>query len=121
MDAGKHGNPLAPGEITAVRAEQGRVCGVRKACGAELSCRALVLATGVYLKSPRHYWRIFPESGPFDRTGGQQPGAPMLRERELGLALQRFKTGDAGSGGSGSSIFPNDAPNMGIPVIPFPS
>ena len=42
---------IRQGEITALDVQNGRIAGVYTACGAHLACGAVVLATGVYLKS----------------------------------------------------------------------
>ena len=106
------------GEITAVLTEQGRVCGVRTACGAELSCRALVLATGVYLKSRVIIGEFFQESGPSGLQGANSL-SPMLRD-ELGLTLQRFKTGTPARVDRRSIDFSKMTPQYGDPeIIPF--
>ena len=69
---------------------QGRVCGVLTAMGEEIPCRAAVLAAGVYMQA-----RII--TGEFSRQCG--PNGFLRSEglsaalKELGLPLQRFKTG----------------------------
>ena len=69
---------------------QGRVCGVLTAMGEEIPCRSAVLAAGVYMQA-----RII--TGEFSRQCG--PNGFLRSEglssalKELGLPLQRFKTG----------------------------
>ena len=76
MDAGKHRKPgwCARGRSRRCVTEQGRVCGVRTACGAELSCRARgAWRPGVYLKSRVIIGEFFAGIRPFGTAGGQQP------------------------------------------------
>ncbi len=81
---------LFQGEVVDILTENGRVCGVVTAEGLTFSCRAAVMAAGVYLKS-----RIL--IGEWEKNSG--PGGLARAEtlsgalRRLGLPLQRFKTG----------------------------
>ena len=81
---------LVQGEVTEILTENGRVSGVRTDEGFSYGCRAVVLASGVYLKS-----RIL--IGEWSRLSGP---AGLLRSeglsdalKVLGIPLQRFKTG----------------------------
>lgn len=78
------------GEITGLCVEHGKVTGVYTACGAKLNCGAVVLATGVYLKSRVIIGEFSRESGPSGLMGANYLSGALA---ELGLTLQRFKTG----------------------------
>ncbi len=81
---------LRQAEITRLETENGHVSAVYTACGARLSCRAVILATGVYLKSRVIIGEFFKESGPSGMQGANEL-SPTLAG--LGIKLQRFKTG----------------------------
>ena len=81
---------LAQGEVVAILTEHGRVSGVKTDEGFVYACRAVVVCAGVYLKS-----RIL--IGEWSRLSGP---AGLLRSeglsdalKNLGIPLQRFKTG----------------------------
>ena len=86
---------LRQGEITAILSEPGpdgrlSISGVRTQTGAIFSCRAVIAATGTYMEG-----RIIIGSCQFD--GGPDSLFPSTgladSIRQLGLPLQRFKTG----------------------------
>ena len=81
---------LRQGEVVSIETENGRVTGVTTATGARIACKAVVVATGVYLKG-----RII--IGEHSHEGGPQGlmNATGLSEslRSLGFELRRFKTG----------------------------
>ncbi len=81
---------LMQGEVTEIQTENGRVAGVVTDEGFRFGCDAVVVCSGVYLKS-----RIL--IGEWSRLSGP---AGLLRSeglsdalRSLGIPLQRFKTG----------------------------
>lgn len=79
------------GEIERILEKNGSVCGVVEARGAIYRCKAVVLAAGVYLSS-----RII--TGEFSKSSGPLGFMPAnvlssCLKDELGLPLQRFKTG----------------------------
>ncbi len=77
-------------EAVSIETENGRVTGVTTSTGARIACRAVVVATGVYLKG-----RII--IGEYSRDGGPQglQNAAGLSGSlaALGFGLRRFKTG----------------------------
>ncbi|MBR0507997.1 MAG: tRNA uridine-5-carboxymethylaminomethyl(34) synthesis enzyme MnmG [Clostridia bacterium] len=81
---------IVQGEVTEILTENGRVSGVKTDEGFDYGCRAVVLCSGVYLKS-----RIL--IGEWSRLSG--PCGMMRSEglsdalKALGIPLQRFKTG----------------------------
>ncbi len=77
-------------EAASIETENNRVTAVTTATGARIPCRAVVVATGVYLKGSIII-------GEHRHDGGPQGlmNAPLLSEslQELGFELRRFKTG----------------------------
>lgn len=108
---------IRQGEITALDVQGGRIAGVYTACGAHLCCGAVILATGVYLKSRIIIGEFSQESGP---SGFQGAGAlsPMLAG--LGMRLLRFKTGTPARVDGRSLDFSKMIPQYGDEhIIPF--
>ncbi len=81
---------IVQGEAAEILTENGRVAGVRTSYGGVFSCRAVVVATGVYLNARTITGEVVKNSGPngFER-------ATMLTENlvSLGYKVRRFKTG----------------------------
>lgn len=81
---------LMQGEAAEIRTENGRVTGIVTAYGEYIHARAVVLATGVYLKSSVI-------AGEFHRSSGPNGFAPadLLTDSliSLGFTVRRFKTG----------------------------
>ncbi len=77
-------------EVAEILVEDGKVCGVKTSYGGVISCRAVVLATGVYLRARTVTGELIKESGP----NGFAP-ATLLTESllRLGFCVRRFKTG----------------------------
>lgn len=79
---------LATAEVCRVCEKNGRVSGIETTLGARYSAKAVVLCTGVYLKGRVVVGEHSFSSGP----SGLFP-ADSLNLGELGLRIQRFKTG----------------------------
>lgn len=77
-------------EIAEVHAEDGHITSIVTRLGAEYKVKAVIIATGTYLKGLIHVGEVSYESGP-DAT----LPANLLSEslRKLGVNLRRFKTG----------------------------
>ncbi len=77
-------------EVTDILVENGEVCGVKTSFGSILKCRAVVVATGVYLNS-----RIV--AGEWEQNVGPSGFASATRLTDslikLGFKVRRFKTG----------------------------
>lgn len=77
-------------EITDILTENGEVTGVKTSFGSVLKCRAVVVATGVYLNS-----RIV--AGEWEQNMGPAGFAPATKLTDslikLGFKIRRFKTG----------------------------
>ncbi|MCM1528771.1 MAG: tRNA uridine-5-carboxymethylaminomethyl(34) synthesis enzyme MnmG [Alistipes sp.] len=81
---------IKQGEISWIIVENGRIVGAVTALGAEYSCRAVVIATGTYLKGKIHIGEASYESGP----DAALPSIGLSNSlRENGVELRRFKTG----------------------------
>ena len=81
---------IRQGEVTHIETENGKVSGIRTAEGFRYACRAVVICTGVYLKSRILIGECVRETGPVGLTRAEYLSDGL---RELGLPLQRFKTG----------------------------
>jgi tRNA uridine 5-carboxymethylaminomethyl modification enzyme len=81
---------LKQGECTRILTRGGRVTGVVTAAGARYGCRAVVLATGVYLKGRVIIGEYMAYSGPSGLFPAEKLSGSL---RRLGLRLMRFKTG----------------------------
>lgn len=77
-------------EITEIITQNGKITGVRTSLGAEYSCKAVIIATGTYLKGRIHIGEVSYESGP-DAALPSRKLSDSLREN--GIELRRFKTG----------------------------
>ena len=77
-------------EAAEVLTEKGKVCGVKTAFGEVISARAVILATGVYLKGAVIAGEFRQESGP----NGFAPATQLTQSLiDLGFSVRRFKTG----------------------------
>ena len=81
---------LLQGECARILTSNGKVCGVRTTLNAEVSCRAAVVCTGVYLKSRILIGEWQSLSGP---SGLMRAEGLSDALSELGFTLRRFKTG----------------------------
>ncbi|HWR18885.1 MAG TPA: tRNA uridine-5-carboxymethylaminomethyl(34) synthesis enzyme MnmG [Clostridia bacterium] len=81
---------LRQGECERILVENGHVCGVVTDGGATYFCRALVVATGVYLKSRILVGDHVTHCGP---SGLVSANALSTSLTELNIPLRRFKTG----------------------------
>ncbi len=81
---------LRQGEAVSIETENGRVTGVTTATGARIPCRAVIAATGVYLKGSIIIGEYRRNGGPQGLTGADELSGSLT---ELGFALRRFKTG----------------------------
>lgn len=81
---------LKMGECLRILTKNGKVSGIVAGGGAEYACRAVVVATGVYLKSRVLIGDFVTESGP---SGLMRANGLSDSLEELGFRLRRFKTG----------------------------
>ncbi len=104
------------GEAAEILIENGKVTGVRTSYGGVIACRAVVIATGVYLNSRTITGEHVRESGPngFER-------ATLLTQNliELGFRVRRFKTGTPARLDGNTVDFKLLPPQPGEEVSPF--
>ena len=81
---------LKQDEITEILTEDGKICGVRSKLGSCYGARAVIVASGTYLKGKVFVGKISYSSGP-DATLPADRLSDSLRA--LGVTLRRFKTG----------------------------
>lgn len=81
---------ILQGEAQRILVEDGKVCGVVTTYGGVLYCRAVVVATGVYLNARTITGDVVKESGP----NGFAPATALTQSlADLGYHIRRFKTG----------------------------
>ena len=81
---------LRQGEAASIETENGRVTGVTTVTGSRIPCRAVIVATGVYLRGSIVIGEHRHDGGP---QGLMNAGFLSGSLEELGFALRRFKTG----------------------------
>jgi len=106
---------LRQGECERILVEEGRVAGILTATGAIYRARAVVLATGVYLKSRIIIGEASFEQGP---SGMQRSGRLSESLIELGFPLRRFKTGTPARVNRRSLDLDQTIPQYGDPDAP---
>lgn len=85
-----HNLRIVQGEASEILTENGKVTGVKTVYGGVFSCRAVVIATGVYLNSKTITGETVQESGPNGFAGAAHLTKNLI---ELGYRVRRFKTG----------------------------
>ena len=81
---------LRQAEVTEILTENGRAAGCRTFSGASYRSKAVILATGTYLKARCLYGDVIEYTGP----GGLRSANHLTASLEkLGIRLRRFKTG----------------------------
>lgn len=81
---------LKMGECTQILVEHGRVTGILAAGGIKYGCRAVVVATGVYMKSIILIGSHVTKSGPSGLLRSEKLSDSLAG---LGFSIRRFKTG----------------------------
>ncbi len=105
------------GEAVEIVTEDGTVCGVVTRTGKQIPCKAVVVATGVYLKGRVIIGEAEWMSGPQGLQNSQFLSESLLR---LGFQLRRFKTGTPARIDVRSIDFDEMEPQYGDePVEPF--
>ena len=105
------------GEVREIVVTQGRARGVITVTGETIPCRAVILASGVYLKGSVIIGQAQWPSGP----QGLQPANHLSQSlNDLGFTLRRFKTGTPARVDERSIDFDEMEPQPGDePVVPF--
>lgn len=78
------------GEAASIETENGRVCAVTTATGQRITCKAVVVACGVYLRSTIIIGESMEPGGPQGLRNAPRLSASL---EALGFPLRRFKTG----------------------------
>ncbi|MEE1313373.1 MAG: tRNA uridine-5-carboxymethylaminomethyl(34) synthesis enzyme MnmG [Lachnospiraceae bacterium] len=81
---------LRQAEVVEILTEEGKVCGVKTYSGATYYAKAVVLATGTYLKARCIYGEVSNATGP---NGLQAANFLTDSLKSLGIEMYRFKTG----------------------------
>ena len=87
---GQENLELKMGECTQILVEHGRVTGILAAGGIKYGCRAVVVATGVYMKSTILIGNHVTKSGPSGLLRSEKLSDSLAG---LGFSIRRFKTG----------------------------
>lgn len=77
-------------EIAEIVVEDGKITGVVTSLGAEYSVKAVIIATGTYLKGKIHIGEVSYESGPDSALPSKYLSQSLI---DNGIELRRFKTG----------------------------
>lgn len=77
-------------EISEIVTENNKIVGVRTSLGAEYSVKAVIIATGTYLKGKIHIGEVSYESGPDSALPSRYLSQSLAKN---GVKLRRFKTG----------------------------
>ena len=105
------------GEAASIETENDRVTAVTTATGARIPCRAVVVATGVYLKGSIIIGEHRHDGGPQGLMNASLLSASLT---ELGFELRRFKTGTPARVDVRSVDFDEMQEQKGDePVVPF--
>ncbi|MBQ7026870.1 MAG: tRNA uridine-5-carboxymethylaminomethyl(34) synthesis enzyme MnmG [Ruminococcus sp.] len=77
-------------EVSEILTEDGKIIGVRTSLGAEYDVKAVIIATGTYLKGKIHIGEVSYESGPDAALPSTSLSQSLIGN---GIELRRFKTG----------------------------
>ena len=81
---------IKQGEVTEILSENEKITGIRTSLGAEYSVKAVIIATGTYLKGKIHIGEANYEAGPDNVLPAKYLSDSL---RNIGVELRRFKTG----------------------------
>ena len=81
---------IRQGEVSRILVEDGKVTGAGTSSGAVYYAKAVILCTGTYLKARCIYGDVSNNTGPNGLQAANHLSASLL---DLGIRLQRFKTG----------------------------
>lgn len=77
-------------EVAEIITDNGKIIGIRTSLGAEYSVKAVIIATGTYLKGKIHIGETSYESGPDSSLPSKFLSQSLINK---GVELRRFKTG----------------------------
>lgn len=105
------------GEVCSLIVEEGRITGVTTLSGAIYHCKAVVLATGTYLKARCIYGEVSEHTGP---NGLKAANHLTDSLKSLGIKMYRFKTGTPARVDKRSIDFSKMEEQFGdTPIVPF--
>ncbi len=105
------------GEVTELIVEDGRIAGVKTLSGATYRAKAVVLATGTYLKARCIYGEVSEYTGPNGLKAANYLSDSMA---ENGIDIRRFKTGTPARVDKRSLDFSKMTEQKGdVPIVPF--
>ena len=108
---------IRQGEVTELIIENKKCVGVKTFSGAIYRAKAVVLATGVYLRSRCIYGEISEETGPNGLKNAKYLTQSLM---DAGIKMYRFKTGTPARVDARSIDFPKMEEQRGdVPVVPF--
>ena len=108
---------LRQGEAASIETENGAVTAVTTTTGMRIPCRAVIAATGVYLKGSIIIGEHRHDGGPQGLLGANELSASL---QELGFELRRFKTGTPARVDQRTIDFDEMTEQKGDePVVPF--
>ena len=108
---------LRQGECGEILTREGAVCGIRTTTGQEISARAVVICSGVYMDSRIIIGEASWQGGPQGLVSSLHLSGALSR---LGLSLRRFKTGTPPRVQASTIDFDEMEPQVGDePVTPF--
>ena len=108
---------LRQAEVCRILTENGRVTGVETTTGARIACRAVVVCSGVYLKSRIIIGECHWNGGPQGLLAANALTDDLIRK---GFAIRRFKTGTPARLDGRTIDFAKMEPQYGDePVVPF--
>lgn len=104
-------------EVAELIVEDGRIGGVKTYSGAEYRAKAVVLATGTYLKARCIYGDVSNYTGPNGLQAANHLSASLV---EHGIPVRRFKTGTPARVDKRSLDFSKMQEQKGdVPIVPF--
>lgn len=105
------------GEVAELIVKDGRIEGVKTYSKAVYKAKAVVLATGTYLKARCIYGEVCQETGPNGLQAANHLSASL---KEQGIPLRRFKTGTPARVDRRSLDFSKMKEQKGdVPIVPF--
>lgn len=108
---------IRQGEVTELIIENKKCVGVKTFSGAIYQAKAVVLATGVYLRSRCIYGEISEETGPNGLKNAKYLTQSLM---DAGIKMYRFKTGTPARVDARSIDFSKMEEQRGdVPVVPF--
>ena len=104
-------------EVAELIVEEGKICGVKTHSGGEYRAKAVILATGTYLKARCIYGDVSNYTGPNGLQAANHLSASL---EQNGIAIRRFKTGTPARVDKRSLDFSKMQEQKGdVPIVPF--